>query len=119
MPDSDSTSDNRKPGIRRLPTLGSGGAYLDAMYEQWRKNPNSVPDSWRYFFEGVTFAERVNDRTESLPAHAARAQSNVASLIFAYRSQGHLIADTNPIKDAPASHPTLDSANWGFAEGGI
>jgi 2-oxoglutarate dehydrogenase E1 component len=46
----------------------------------------------------------------------ANAQSRVASLIFAYRAVGHLIAQVNPLGGDPTSHPELELESFGLRE---
>ena len=41
-------------------------------------------------------------------------QAGVLQLINAFRVRGHLIADLDPLNDAPASHPELDPATYGL-----
>jgi len=41
-------------------------------------------------------------------------QAAVLQLINAFRVRGHLIADLDPLKDAPQSHPELDPATYGL-----
>ena len=73
--------------------------YIENLYETFRENPENVDKEYRKFFEGFDFAVDTNadqnysnsDITEEL---------KVASLIVAYRSFGHLIADTNPIRNS-------------------
>ena len=97
---------------------GVDAAYIETLHEQWREAPESLPVSWRYFFEGMVFAENRRAPSEdcSLHARGARMQSNVASLIYAYRSLGHLIAQTDPLGANPTELEQLDISNWDFTE---
>jgi 2-oxoglutarate dehydrogenase complex dehydrogenase (E1) component-like enzyme len=83
----------------------SSADYVDEMYERWRHDPSALSEEWRLFFTGFDLAMCPRDCVSS---ERATAQSRVASLIFAYRSIGHLIAQTNPIEESSATHPELE-----------
>ena len=89
------------PSLPSLPTLSvlASGDYVDEMYLLWQKDPASLPEQWRLFFTGFDLATCSRS---CVAAERARAQSHVASLIYAYRSLGHLVADVNPLV-APAT----------------
>ena len=103
---------------------GVDPAYLEDLQREWRRDPGSVPETWRYFFEGMAFGSRRMMPAASDPgavdpaerARHARMQSNAASLIYAYRSQGHLIAQTDPLGSNPTQIEALEMRNWGFSE---
>lgn len=98
--------------VPRLPT-GWNAGYLEAMYARWVEHPQSLDAHWRHFFEG--FALGISPHL-SLDAQQAAAQSRVASLIFAYRNQGHLMAHLDPLSDPPPPHPDLALDRFGFTE---
>jgi len=83
----------------------SSADYVDEMYERWKQDPSALSEEWRLFFTGFELAMCPRNCVAS---ERATAQSRVASLIFAYRSIGHLIAQTNPIEASPASHTELE-----------
>ncbi|MBW2732597.1 MAG: 2-oxoglutarate dehydrogenase E1 component [Deltaproteobacteria bacterium] len=97
---------------------GVDAAYIEDLYEQWQGDPNSVPESWQYFFQGLSFAGTRKAPSEdcSLHARGARMQSNVASLIYAYRDQGHVIAQTDPLGSSPQEIDALRLENWDFTD---
>ena len=53
---------------------------------------------------------------ECADSDTASLQSRVASLIYAYRDQGHRLARTNPLAEPPATLPDLELQNFGFEE---
>lgn len=95
----------------------SGGsmAYVDSLYEDFLADPNSVSEEWRAVFNSLP---KVNDAPKEIAhreireyflhhagkKHAQPLQSadshqfRVANLINAYRSQGHLAADLDPLE---------------------
>lgn len=84
------------------------GEFLDSLYSDWKKNPDSVSKEWQIFFEG--FSLSMCPRS-CVSEERARKQSNVSSLIYAYRSLGHLIADTNPLSPKISEEPEFLSLN--------
>ncbi|MEN8165085.1 MAG: 2-oxoglutarate dehydrogenase E1 component, partial [Acidobacteriota bacterium] len=85
--------------------------YIDRLYGQWTADPLSVPEAWRQFFAGF---ELGADRVGAGP-RADDAQSRVASLIFGYRSRGHMSADVNPLEDRPDPDEELAIEEFGFS----
>lgn len=65
------------------------------------------------FFSGIRVRK---DLPSPGDAANAQAQSQVASLIFAYRSQGHFIADLDPLGNRLETHPDLALDRFGMSE---
>src|SRR5258708_3210502 len=92
-------------------------AIIEAAYESWQNDPDSVDPTWRAFFQGFTLGSSGASPTAALansesPAATAPIidslkQSHVHRLIGAYRSIGHLEAHLDPFSEGPAPHPTL------------
>jgi 2-oxoglutarate dehydrogenase E1 component len=80
------------------------------MYQRFRRDPSSLSAEWRAFFAGFELG------TETGLDASGTAQSNVASLIFAYRNIGHLIAELDPLGDNDTTHQELDLATFGLDE---
>src|ERR1044071_508244 len=103
-----------------LPTHANA-AIIEATYQAWLKDHNSVDPTWRAFFQGFTLGSSGASPVAALTAaadsetqaHAAAPildslkQSRVHQLISAYRSIGHLEAHLDPLDGAPPSHPRL------------
>ena len=109
----------------------ANAAIIEAAYEAWLGDPNSVDPTWRAFFQGFTlgtngetpFAALTNAPTSETQAQAAAApiidslkQSRVHHLINTYRSIGHLEAHLDPLSDAPAAHPKLSLAQFNLSD---
>ncbi len=92
---------------------GWNGDYVEDLYQQWTADPSSVEESWQYFFKGFEMAMCPRNCVASSKAHS---QSQVSSLIYAYRSMGHLIAQTNPFGDNLTEYPDLEISEFGFDE---
>jgi 2-oxoglutarate dehydrogenase E1 component len=97
---------------------------IDALYEQYKQDSQSVDISWQRFFEGFEFQKSEFDQ---LPKGAAEGISTAVSgelvkefkvinLINAYRQRGHLFTETNPVRERRKHTPTLDLVNFGLSE---
>lgn len=90
---------------------------VEAMYQQYLTDKDSVDVSWQKFFEGFDFAKTsfpmlVNDEASS-PLIAK--ESKVLALIEGYRDYGHLFTKTNPVRERRKYEPNLDIENYGLA----
>lgn len=89
--------------------------YIDGLYTDYRRNPESVDVSWRQFFKGVEFAlsqpQAAGDSTAVAPGNLTK-EFKVYRLIEAYRSRGHLISVTNPIRERKNRYPHLDLEDY-------
>jgi len=94
---------------------------IDALYAQYKADPNSVDLSWRRFFEGFEFQK---SEFEILPgssgggiaSEALHKEFKVLNLINAYRTRGHLFTKTNPVRERRKYNPTLAIENFGLKE---
>ncbi len=87
-------------------------AALEEFHERWRRDPASVDESWRAFFEGFELGlQRLAEQgTEST------AQTKVVRLIAGYRELGHLQANLDPLSDPPPNHPQLELQSFGLSD---
>jgi len=93
--------------------LAASSDYVEEQYRQWQRDPASLSDEWRLFFTGFDLAYSP---TGEVASERAADQSKVASLIFAYRNLGHLIADLDPLGANLESHPLLDLETFGLSD---
>ena len=91
---------------------------LEVLYEQYKKEPNSVDISWKKFFEGFDFARKNYEEEEVSTETTEKIQKEfkVLSLINGYRSRGHLFTKTNPVRERRKYLPTLDIENFELSE---
>jgi 2-oxoglutarate dehydrogenase E1 component len=83
---------------------------VEALYQRWRQDPDSIDASWRWFFEGFELGlARPAPTPEIGPA-----QTGVVRLIHAYRSLGHFLAHLDPLSDPRQSHPQLELSEFGL-----
>jgi len=95
-------------------------AVIEAAYEAWQQNPDSVDPTWRAFFQGFTLGNN-GGTFAAAPAAGVRIldsvkQAQVARLINAYRAHGHLQAHLDPLGEPPPPHPRLSLAHFGLDE---
>ncbi|MEP6927936.1 MAG: 2-oxoglutarate dehydrogenase E1 component, partial [Ginsengibacter sp.] len=90
-------------------------AYIESLYKDFVKNPESVDADMRKFFEGFDFAISTGNGKSRAEVIAKPIQTDqlvkelsVYQLILAYRNKGHLIAKTNPIRERKDRKADLD-----------
>ena len=74
---------------------GADPAYIESLYESYKESGNTIDDSWRHFFEGFEFRRGAAGEVD---AETLRREINAFRMIQSYRSRGHLLSDTNPIR---------------------
>jgi 2-oxoglutarate dehydrogenase E1 component len=102
-------------------------AYIESLYTDFVKDPESVDADLRKFFEGFDFAisatnGKVNENGKAvapvaaLPLAAGQLDKEFAvyHLIMAYRNKGHLVAKTNPIRERKDRNANLDLKYFGL-----
>ncbi|NOY37135.1 MAG: 2-oxoglutarate dehydrogenase E1 component [Chlorobi bacterium] len=87
---------------------------LEALYQQYLKNPEYVEESWQQFFKGFEFA-RQQYGSGPLPDGYDK-EFKVINLIEGYRRRGHLFTETNPVRARRKYTPTLAIENFGLKE---
>jgi 2-oxoglutarate dehydrogenase E1 component len=111
---------------------GGNATYVEDLYEAYLRDPNSVPEQWRDYFDKLPLVEsqvanlkdiphstvrdrfarisKMRVRTEATVAHDAQAteyerkQVRVVQLISAYRQRGHQKARLDPLGLAEREH---------------
>ncbi|GAB3962290.1 2-oxoglutarate dehydrogenase E1 component [Spirosoma harenae] len=124
----------------------SDAAYVDQLYQSFKQDPQSVDESWQQFFKGFEFSLTYGESadlshtdtngkangtapagisangngkaTATKPVDATHAEKevSVASLIKAYRSRGHLLAKTNPLKERKDRQPRVDLPDYALSD---
>jgi 2-oxoglutarate dehydrogenase E1 component len=91
------------------------------LYENYKQDPNSVDNSWRDFFKGFDFSQTWLG--EGAPSGTASADSGhiqkemaVISLIKAFRSRGHLLSNTNPVRVRKDRQPRLALTDYALSD---
>src|SRR4051812_18670269 len=101
-------------------------AYIEGLYQDFVKDPQSVDPEYRKFFEGYDFAvsNGTNGHSAATNGSAVTAldtntlarELSVYNLILAYRKKGHLVAKTNPIRERKDRGANLDLKFFGLSE---
>ncbi|MEO8772549.1 MAG: 2-oxoglutarate dehydrogenase E1 component [Ferruginibacter sp.] len=100
--------------------------YIENLYNDFVKDPESVDTELRKFFEGYDFAvsetklsspgpTKQNGVTPSPDGHLEK-EFAVYNLIQGYRKRGHLIAKTNPIRERKDRHANLELKDFGLSD---
>jgi 2-oxoglutarate dehydrogenase E1 component len=104
-------------------------SFIESLYKDFVRDPETVDPEFRKFFEGFDFAVSTGTKAPvngSAPA-AVKAETGVSSvdlakelgayrLILGYRNKGHLIANTNPIRKRKDRGANLNLAFFNLYE---
>ncbi|HXS21001.1 MAG TPA: 2-oxoglutarate dehydrogenase E1 component, partial [Steroidobacteraceae bacterium] len=123
--------------LEPTPLFGGNAAFLDALYEEYLRDPKSVEEKWRRYFEslpGPKGAERPQGPIEAALAERARQpraaasgpvapveggvnakQAAVSRLIQIWTNRGHLVAKLDPLGLVQRERPrVLDLEYFGL-----
>jgi 2-oxoglutarate dehydrogenase E1 component len=110
-------------------------AYIDELYEDYKKDPDAIDSSWKAFFDGFDFAiDKFGEEENGGATAGVKAPANgnlatkgtmmnmeqlpkeikVRALIHAYRSRGHLRSNTNPVRERRDRKALLDLEDFGL-----
>ncbi len=104
--------------------------YIENLYIDFLKNPESIDPDFRKFFEGFDFAIKnardisgingspVKEIKKDIEEENIdwKKELGVYRIILGYRNKGHLIAKTNPIRERKDRGANLDPGFFGFTE---
>src|SRR5687768_13504133 len=88
-------------------------AYIESLYQDFKKNPTSVDEDWKRFFEGFDLAISLHATNG---AAVSPDELKVWSLINAYRLRAHLVSKTNPIRERIDRQANIDLKHFGLSE---
>ena len=102
-------------------------AYIENLYNDFLKNPESVDADLRKFFEGFDFAisNNLNGKADTGITSVTAApvatfdwmsEIRVYRIILGYRNKGHLLADTNPIRPRKDRGANIELEFYGLSE---
>lgn len=90
---------------------GENATYLSNLYQQYKRNPDSVDAKWQRVFQDFSPSTSSGSIDEKSIVQALQ----VFKLIQAYREYGHLAANLDPLGlQQPRELPELDPATYGF-----
>jgi 2-oxoglutarate dehydrogenase E1 component len=106
----------------------SSPSFIESLYQDFVKDPQSVDPEFKKFFEGFDFAINQGKNGNGQPAVSQetafkttdgvdwKKELGAYRLILGYRNKGHLIAKTNPIRPRKDRGANLDLGFFGFTE---
>lgn len=108
------------------------GAFIEALYNQYSKDPQSVSADWRSYFQSledgspytghgdgsfVNQGQPIAVLERSRDEEVAALQNRVSQLVRSYRVRGHMLAQLDPLGyDDRGTIAELDPAYWGLTE---
>ncbi|MBC7713526.1 MAG: 2-oxoglutarate dehydrogenase E1 component [Rhizobacter sp.] len=95
--------------------------FIDSLYDTYRSNPESVDESWQRFFQGFEFSSGATFGTsgstgEGISDAKLRAEFNVFRLVQSFRTRGHLLADTNPVRPRRDRQARISLEEYGLSD---
>ncbi len=109
----------------------SSPAFIENLYHDFVKNPESIDPELKKFFEGFDFAVsngavQVNGKGSPAPVSATGTapgpdfdwtrELRAYRMILGYRNKGHLLAKTNPIRTRKDRGANIELSFYGFTE---
>jgi 2-oxoglutarate dehydrogenase E1 component len=101
-------------------------SYIEGLYQDFVKDPASIDEEMRKFFEGFDFAVANHTVSTSINGNKTTApklpdadldkEFGVFRLIRSYRKKGHLVATTNPIRERKDRYARLELSNFGLSD---
>ncbi len=102
-------------------------AYIENLYQEYVKNPDSIDADLRKFFDGFDFAISNANGGSAIGAATAPKSKEESGIdwmkeirayrmILGYRNKGHLLAKTNPIRKRKDRGANLELEFYGFTE---
>lgn len=92
-------------------------SYIDSLYEQYKTNPNEAQESWRNFFQGFEFgAGKTTSGGGDYSEELLKKEFNVFRLIQSFRTRGHLLSDTNPIRPRKNRNARISLADYDLSD---
>lgn len=88
---------------------------IESQFKKFLKDPDSVEESWKHFFQGFEFAQKHYDTDGTVHEHVLL-EFRVLNLINGYRTRGHLFTRTNPVRERRKYAPTLALDNFDLSE---
>ncbi|MDX1683946.1 MAG: 2-oxoglutarate dehydrogenase E1 component [Saprospiraceae bacterium] len=93
--------------------------FIENLYRKYQASPDSVEEGWRTFFKGFDFARNGVSETAietSETGEDISKEFGVFSIINGFRSRGHLLSTTNPIRERRDRRPHLDLSDYNLSE---
>lgn len=110
-------------------------SYIEKLYKQYIKFPNSIDTTWKNFFQGYDFANECYNRQKKIKSNQKnivrtsnlhdiqklvnsleqiKKEFKITNLINSYRQNGHLFIKKNPIKNQKQTSYIFDIEKFGL-----
>ena len=94
--------------------------FIDSLYDTYQKSPEAVDESWQRFFQGFEFSSTgfgtSSGTSAGITDEKLRREFNVFRLIQSFRTRGHLLADTNPIRPRIDRKARISLEEYGLSD---
>ncbi len=91
--------------------------FIEEMYLKFQSDPSQVDQIWRTFFEGFDFGSKGNGTVaKAVSGQNTKKEFGVLSIIHGFRSRGHLLSTTNPIRERRDRKPHLELSDYHLEE---
>ena len=116
----------------------AGLEYLESLYAAYLRDPESVPEDWKTYFDAECNGRSESTQREPRPADRAQArrlpgervrpsgegatldqavlQDRVDQMVRAFRVRGHTVAKIDPLDLPRPDQPELNFTNYGLTE---
>lgn len=105
--------------MKNSPVANAHPAFIESLYQQYLKDPDSVEATWSSFFQGFEFAGAGSTGLEGSAMEGGSSlvkEFGVMAIIHGFRDRGHLLSRTNPIRERRDRAPHLDLADYNLSE---
>jgi 2-oxoglutarate dehydrogenase E1 component len=93
----------------------SDNTFIDGLYSDYLRDPHSVEESWRQFFKGFDYAStNTSSDGGGVDEQTLQKEFKVLRFIEAFRSRGHLLSKTNPVRERKNRYPALELSDFGL-----
>ena len=82
--------------------------FIEDLYKKFKDDPTNVEDGWKTFFSGFDFASNGGAHLGATTTTSERdvvKEFSVISIIHGFRTRGHLLSTTNPIRQRKDRKP--------------
>jgi 2-oxoglutarate dehydrogenase E1 component len=93
--------------------------YIEKLFNDYRRDPTAVDESWRIFFQGYELALEEPPKSsiaKQILDETHRKENFVINLINSYRTRGHLFTKTNPVRSRRKYEPDLNMYQFGLTD---
>ena len=89
-------------------------SFIDELYKKYQSDPEGLEEGWKVFFKGFDFGNNDHEMASdgaslgstTITREIAK-EFEVLSIIHGYRSRGHLLSTTNPVRPRVDRKPFL------------